>query len=84
MLRCKKGDLAIVIKSYSGGLGLVVVVGEYLGKKIVDGGVLMNAWSTFHPRDKIGIEYISDDADLLPIRPDELKEEEEKERELVE
>ena len=31
MLRCRKGDMAMVIKSYSGREGFVVTVGEFRG-----------------------------------------------------
>lgn len=79
MLKCRKGDSAFVIKSYTGRHGWVVEVLEYLGEIDVEGVVLKNAWGTYNPRDEIGIEYVSDDSWLLPIRPEELKEEEEKE-----
>ena len=83
MLRCKKGDLAIVIKGvYSGS---IVDVLEYVGTKtgITHDGkieVAQNCWRVSSPREQIGFhdvllgEFFAEDHHLLPIRPGDLKE----------
>lgn len=85
MLRCKKGDLAIVLKSATGKEGMIVEVGRYFGRVEVDNfaGSMEQAWQVIHSSHSPRFEYFSEDKDLLPIRPDELNETEETEKELI-
>ena len=81
MLRCKTGDLAIVLKSGKGREGFIVTVGRFIG----DRAGLFNLWAVdarIPPPPSYG-EWCAQDKDLLPIRPDELNETEETEKEIV-
>lgn len=89
MLRCKKGDLAIVLKgSYSGHF---VTVKEFIGTdtayRITTGAYEMfnNLWVIEAPTIPLisGMRRIVlSDEYLLPIRPGDLKETEETEKEV--
>lgn len=81
-LRCRKGDMAICIKTYHANhVGAIVEIGEFVGAYWQDGKIYDNCWMISYR----GIENIAlmPDAWLLPIRPGDLKETDEMERELT-
>lgn len=86
-MRCKKGDLAIVLRG--GFAGYIVDVLDFVGKShdFKSGEARNNAWAirvrgeTHSP--VYGKRFGATDEDLLPIRPGDLKETEtEKEKEI--
>lgn len=85
MLRCKKGDLAICLRAPVS--GRMVEVGEFIGKGLSQRGVIYeNCWAVTW-RDvgsvgKTGRRFAESDSDLFPIRPGDLKETEETEKEV--
>ena len=80
-LRCRKGDMAFVVKSFSGREGWMVDVVEYVGTGMTSEGIFPNLWRTSHKNDGL-TSYFSDDSHLLPIRPGDLDESEETEKTL--
>jgi len=90
MLRCKKGDLAIVLKGEY--IGHYVTVIKFIGLaygKGMDGSRWHkdNFWETTFPRGAKAIEGTNGrggyaDDELLPIRPGDLKETEDAEKEV--
>ena len=75
VLKCRKGDLAIVLIGPNA--GLLVDVAKYCGTiEMSDGQVLINAWQVKHPSDDPDIDYFREDKYLLPIRPGDLEESE--------
>jgi hypothetical protein len=67
-LRCRKGDLAIVLNSGTGREGAIVSVVEYAGKKtMTNGDVLLNAWKVKPPRPEKKASYFAEDHHLWPI-----------------
>lgn len=84
-LRCKKGDLAIALRPAVA--GLVVEVRDFIGGAISDcGRPLNNAWFVTWRDDggvaESGSPFAECDNELLPIRPGDLKETEEAEKEV--
>jgi hypothetical protein len=90
-LRCRKGDMAIIIKgAYS---GYIVDVLQFIGVSLGNNskGVLCtldDAWligvnSPLKGAHREGIKNIAADKNLLPIRPRDLHETEESEKELT-
>lgn len=81
-LRCRKGDLAMVIKSDAGrAVGKFVDVLEFYGEAHGKD----NCWFVRYEgstTDMFGTPYVQPDAWLLPIRPGDLDETEEAEKEL--
>lgn len=75
VLRCRKGDLAILLEGRFTGY-IVDVVEYYPTVELSDGEVLVNAWHIRHPSDEPGVQYFKLDKYLLPIRPGELAESE--------
>lgn len=79
-LRCKAGDLAYDLGPIKEHYGKIVDVIEYLGDRTtVDGIFVKDAWVIEAEFLDDGWQWVSADSNLLPIRPDELKEEQEKE-----
>ena len=82
-LRCRKGDLAILL-SDGPSAGFIVDVVKYYGTvEMEDGEVLVNAWHIRHPSDEPGWQFFTEDQYLLPIRPGDLDETETEELSLV-
>ncbi|SEO78357.1 hypothetical protein [Nitrosovibrio sp. Nv6] len=85
MLRCRKGDLAIVLEGKW--LGRVVEVGEFIGSAMLSQVLHHDLWLISHKgKDRhpaFGYLYCQEDRYLLPIRPRDLKEVEEAEKELT-
>ena len=81
MLKCRKDDLAIVLYSKHDREGALVNVVEFIGAftSPIHGYVGEDVWKVEHKGDY----HFGRDAWLLPIRPDELKETEETEKEIV-
>lgn len=85
-LRCRKGDIAIVLRSHTGHEGKIVEVKEFIGyAETRDGTVFNDLWAisiggVSHAPD--GIPYGNSDRNLLPIRPGDLDETQEIEKEL--
>lgn len=84
VLKCRKGDLAILLEGpYS---GYIVDVVEYCGtRQMTDGEIVVNGWRIQHPSfppPSITRSYARD-KNLLPIRPGDLDESETDERSLV-
>lgn len=85
MLRCKKGDLAIVLTGDNA--GRIVEVLDYVGLGSTDKGVFRDLWliswnGQLH-NPITGGRWLCQDWRLLPIRPGDLKETDEKEVESV-
>ena len=88
MLRCKKGDLAILLRSDLGNEGKIVDVLEFSGRTFfIDGSVSENCWdvslSGSETDSLTGLKWSCPDHWLFPIRPGDLKETEEAEREVA-
>lgn len=85
-LRCKVGDLAIVLRSPTDRAGRICMVDSFVGfANTVNDGLQGDMWAVSYNGETHsgrGFRYGCRDSDLLPIRPEELKEEEEREREL--
>jgi hypothetical protein len=74
-LKCRKGDIAIILEGPC--VGFVVDVVEYYGvSEMTDGEVLTNAWHIKHHTDDPDWNYFKEDKCLLPIRPGDLDESE--------
>ena len=83
VLKCKTGDLAIVLGDceYE---GYVVTVGAYHGPAVMsDGGVMVNAWRVHHFFKGTINRIYMEDKYLMPIRPGDLDETETDELYLV-
>ena len=79
-MRCKQGDMAYDLGLNPRHFGRTCTVGEYRGPcRVIDGRELPNAWQITFSDDKPGEEWVEDDSRLLPIRPGELEETENKE-----
>ena len=75
VLKCRKGDLAIVLVGPRA--GYIVDVLEYHPRVVLGNGkVMVDAWHTRHPSDEPDIDYFNRDKNLLPIRPGDLEESE--------
>lgn len=84
-LRCKKGDLAFALRAPVA--GRTVEIGDFIGSGISQHGVIHeNAWAvTWRDKGSVGTTgrpFAERDCDLLPIRPGDLKETEETEKEI--
>ena len=76
-MKCRKGDLAIVLQGPL--VGAIVKVLRCAGTLTMsDGEVLVNAWQTHHSSNNPNWDYFKEDRYLLPIRPGDLKETEER------
>ena len=72
-VRCRKGDLAILLTGPFA--GCIVDVIEYHGViELSDGKVLVDAWLIRHETDEPDTDYFKEDKYLLPIRPGDLDE----------
>lgn len=79
MLRCRKGDMAIVLRNTKGIEGCLVDVKEYIGVHLsFITRTPIEAWRVEHRGDT----YYVGDRFLLPIRPGDLDETEETSKEL--
>lgn len=78
-LRCKKGDIAIVTSGDRAGtiVDVIKFIGEAVDIRYSDGWHISHRGESRDPSN--GLKWICSDSAMRPIRPDELKEEEEKE-----
>jgi hypothetical protein len=86
-LRCKKGDMAIVLYSIRGNEGKIVDVVRFVGEPNWPSDELdgMDYWAISHrgeTHNPDGEQWIARDCDLMPIRPGDLQETEETEKDL--
>lgn len=81
-LRCRKGDLAILLTgSYA---GIIVDVLEYHSSVTVSNAPpMVDAWHIRHPSDEPRTKYYFEDRYMLPIRPGDLDQTETDELSLV-
>lgn len=85
ILRCREGDMAIVLDPLHQAYGCLVDVKEFLGNitphcvKTGKDRRLINAWHIDHERLPITSIWVCQDRHLLPIRPGDLDEIEETE-----
>lgn len=81
-LRCKKGDMAWYLRAESERrYGSVCDIDEWRGFGVVDGVEYSDLWDISFSGEGVedGLKLVGRDCNLLPIRPNELKEEEEME-----
>lgn len=72
-LKCKKGDIAMILTGpYAG--QVVDVVKYYSMIDMSSGVILIDAWEIRHPSDPRGTRYFKEDKYLLPIRSGDLDE----------
>jgi hypothetical protein len=76
--RCRKGDLAMHITGPDVGR-IVDVIEHFPIVKMKDGQILLDAWQVKHSDhvNSPNLNFFKEDKDLLPIRPQDLKETEE-------
>jgi hypothetical protein len=86
-LRCRKGDMAYDLGYDPENYGRICTVGEFLGTRRCVDGIFHDMWEISYGDERInpktGEKWMESDSALLPIRPGDLGETEETERELT-
>jgi hypothetical protein len=84
-LRCRKGDMAIMVVGPHS--GYIVDVLEYIGNGSCDKGSFNDLWYVAHGKEErnplTGKRWVARDSSMLPIHPGDLHETEETEKELT-